>query len=385
MMHTLFLFLSLLNAPTDDSLRVVQILSEAQATIRSTRTLTYQSEWRQIYSGVDDSVAVVTGTTWLERLPGDTIFGYRFHIKGNYRGAFDYFYDGRLSREYQHKDKEITEFNPYEDNSEHSPAKARMSLLPILPLETDTALVANFLNHCASLTLADSGGFWAITKVYQTHDAGQATTQYLWIDKNSHRILRSESISLFNGTRFHLTVSVGGIVGDMNVRDSLAEPVGLAYTTTRYVKPAPRKPSPLEGKMAPDFSYTAFDGQHVRLSDLRGQYVLLDFWESWCGWCIDAFPHLASLDSGYRGQKFRLISIVSENLDKVQTILDANNVPYSTLRGDSTVIQHYRVDGRPTYVLIDPKGKILAYGPGDLDRMKALLREHLGEPATATR
>ena len=52
----------------------------------------------------------------------------------------------------------------------------------------------------------------------------------------------------------------------------------------------------------------------------------------------------------------------------------------STLKGDAHVIRDYQVDGRPTYVLIDPTGKIIAYAPGGLDRMEALLLERLGEP-----
>src|ERR1700744_1239910 len=159
-MHTFSLFFVLAFSQGGDSLQAVRVLTEAQEKIRATRTLTYRSVFRQVYSGVDDSVTTVSGTIWLERLPRDTIFGYRFHVKGAYRSAFDYFYDGKLSRDYQHADKEVTEFDPYEENSDHSPAKSRMALLPVLPLETDTGLLSTVTQHCASLSLADSGRYW---------------------------------------------------------------------------------------------------------------------------------------------------------------------------------------------------------------------------------
>lgn len=385
-MYTLSLFFALAlpqGAPPGDSLRALQVLTEAREKIRATRTLTYHSVYRQVYSGVDDSVTLVSGTVWLERLPRDTIFGYRFHVKGADRSPFDYFYDGKLAREYRRSDKELSEFDPYEENSVHSPAKSRMALLPVLAFETDTDLVSTVTEHCVSLSVADSGRYWVVTNV-QANSPSYAQTNWIWIDKDSKRVTRSEIATLYNGTHFQVSVRISDIVADTEIRDSLVQPVGLAYKITRWVKPTPPKPSPLEGKMAAEFNYTTFDGKTVRLSDLKGQYVLLDFWESWCGWCIDAFPHLAALDSGYRGRNFRLLAIVSENLDKVQTILDANRLPYSTLKGDAQVIKDYQVNGRPTYVLIDPLGKIIAYAPGGLDRMKALLQQRLGEPAVTT-
>lgn len=383
-MNFLFLLLTLpvafpttLPALSGDSVHARQVLEQAEARIRQTRTLEYRSVYRQTDSGLEDSVQTIGGKQWFERLPSDTIFGCRLHIRGS---NFDYFYTGRMVREYRPDDKEITEFDPY-DYQPHTPYKARVAILPMFTLETDTALVRTVLRNCASVDVADSGGSWVITVKLRPNEQGAQSTRRLWIDKDTYWIKRSEVIGFFNGTRFTQNYFITDLVADGPVADSLAEPVGLGYKVTHWQKPAPPKPSPLEGRQAPDFAYTSFDGHNVRLHDLRGQYVLLDFWESWCGWCIDAFPHLAALDSDYRGKPFRLVSIVTENLSKVQAILDGNHVPYSTLRGDARVINDYQVEGRPTYVLIDPKGRVIAYGPGDLDRMKALLRERLGEPA----
>lgn len=369
--------LLLLAGLLQDSLFARKVLLEAEARIRQTHTLVYHSDYRQTDSGLEDSVFAISGTQWLERAPGDTIFGYHLHVRGD---GFDYFYNGKLCHEYRSAEKEVTEFDPRSSGNAY---KARVALVPLFDLETDTALVDHLMRFCAGLSIADSGAAWVITAAMWPNASGAQSVRRLWMDKDTYRIVRSEVTGYFNGTRFTQRFVISGLTADGPVADSLLEPDGLHYKLTRYVKPGPPKPSPLEGAMAADFTYTSFDGRRVRLRDLRGNYVLLDFWESWCGWCIDAFPHLTALDSAYRGRNFRLLSIVTENLSKVQAILDGNRVSYSTLKGDGQVLKDYQVEGRPTYVLIDPSGRIIAYGPGDLDRMKALLAARLGAPVTA--
>jgi thiol-disulfide isomerase/thioredoxin len=108
------------------------------------------------------------------------------------------------------------------------------------------------------------------------------------------------------------------------------------------------------------------------LSASRGKYVLLDFWETWCGWCIEAFPHLKALDSLYGN--LQILGIATENKTGVKRLAEDNHLPYPTLLGDAEVLRRYLVEGRPTYVLIDPQGKIIAYAPGDLDKIKAVLK-----------
>ena len=140
----------------------------------------------------------------------------------------------------------------------------------------------------------------------------------------------------------------------------------------RYVYFTPRF---IQGERAPDFSAVRKDGQAVRLSDLRGSYVLLDFWGSWCGPCRAQSPDLVALYRKYGGKKlsygagFQILSvgveqdaanweaaIAQDGLFWPAHILDRStslrffNGPIATL---------YKVRQVPTTFLINPDGYIM--------------------------
>ena len=71
---------------------------------------------------------------------------------------------------------------------------------------------------------------------------------------------------------------------------------------------------PRPGEVVPDLAFTAFSGETVKLSDLRGRYVLLDFWATWCGQCVADLPAVRKLHDTYGASK-RLV-VLGLNLDE---------------------------------------------------------------------
>jgi peroxiredoxin len=121
------------------------------------------------------------------------------------------------------------------------------------------------------------------------------------------------------------------------------------------------------GALAPDFSLPDPSGQLVKLSDLRGQYVLVDFWASWCQPCRAENPNVAKAYAAYKHQKFTVVSISLDNqsaraawLKAVQD--DGLTWPQvSDLRGFNTeVAQQYAISFIPQNYLLDPQGRIVA-------------------------
>lgn len=120
------------------------------------------------------------------------------------------------------------------------------------------------------------------------------------------------------------------------------------------------------GKLAPDFEELKIDGKTtMKLSDLRGKVVLIDFWASWCGPCRKENPNVVKTYEKYKDSGFTVMS-VSLDRDKAAWLaaIEKDNLSWPNHVSDlghwsSKVPQMYGVKGIPFTVLIDQEGKII--------------------------
>jgi cytochrome c biogenesis protein CcmG, thiol:disulfide interchange protein DsbE len=130
-------------------------------------------------------------------------------------------------------------------------------------------------------------------------------------------------------------------------------------------------------------------GKPVRLADLRGRLVLLNFWATWCPPCQAETPVLRDLDEQYRGRGLAVVGIA------VQETTPADVAAYAakyglgyTIAFDATAdaFRAYKVFALPTQVLVGPDGRILQVVNGPLTdaSAKALIEPLLPQPAAAT-
>ncbi|MBI3006301.1 MAG: redoxin domain-containing protein [Ignavibacteriales bacterium] len=121
------------------------------------------------------------------------------------------------------------------------------------------------------------------------------------------------------------------------------------------------------GQPAPDFSFETTSGEKHRLSDFRGTFVLLDFWGSWCGPCVQEIPNLVQIHEKFEGRGLVIISVSN---DASASKWDrANLVDYTEKKGmkwmqvldDPTNIIHnlYKIQFWPNVFLIDREGKVM--------------------------
>jgi len=118
------------------------------------------------------------------------------------------------------------------------------------------------------------------------------------------------------------------------------------------------------GTLLPDFSQPDTSGKAVSLSSLRGNYVLVDFWASWCGPCRQENPNLVAAFKKYQSKKFTVLGV---SLDKAKEAwIDAINMDgltwthISDLQGwQNSVAQQFQIFNIPQNFLLDPDGKVI--------------------------
>jgi len=119
------------------------------------------------------------------------------------------------------------------------------------------------------------------------------------------------------------------------------------------------------GQPAPDIKLSSPEGKEIALSSLRGKYVLIDFWASWCGPCRKENPNVVRMYQQHKGKNFEIFGVsLDQSKEKwVKAIADDKLTwtHVSDLGGwQSSAAALYKVNSIPATFLIDPKGVIIA-------------------------
>lgn len=114
-------------------------------------------------------------------------------------------------------------------------------------------------------------------------------------------------------------------------------------------------------RMAPDFTLSDASGRTVKLSDYRGQVVLLNFWATWCSPCKVEIPWFVEFQRTYQNRNFTVlgVSFDDDGWKAVKPYIQAKNVDYPVMVGDDNVSMAYGgIESLPTTMLIDKEGRI---------------------------
>ena len=137
-----------------------------------------------------------------------------------------------------------------------------------------------------------------------------------------------------------------------------------ACTRKEETKPA------LEGNPAPDFALSDLSGHKVRLSDLKGKVVLVNFWATWCPPCREEVPSMANLNRLMAGKPFQMlaISIDQEGKQAIEAFFSRAGVTLPALLDSNGAIgKLYGITGVPETFIVDRKGVIMKKVVGGLD------------------
>jgi thiol-disulfide isomerase/thioredoxin len=148
----------------------------------------------------------------------------------------------------------------------------------------------------------------------------------------------------------------------------------------KYIGHTSRPEGFTENFYVPEVKARTIDLEEFKLSQLKGKYVLLDFWGTWCDPCIKLIPSLKGLHDKFKGEEFVMVSVANDNnIEKVKTFvrdhgMDWINV-YQNERGDpadADFLKKMKISVYPITILIDPDGKIISRGKGIEDIEKVL-------------
>ncbi len=143
--------------------------------------------------------------------------------------------------------------------------------------------------------------------------------------------------------------------------------------------------SGLTGQTAPDFVLKSATGENIRLSEYRGDIVMINFWATWCGPCRQEMPLLDELYGRYQRVGFNLLGInIDDDSRRAMAMVNELGISFPVLFDeDKKVSKLYEVETMPLTILLDREGTVRhvhhGYRPGYeqkyLNEIRSLLRE----------
>ena len=151
----------------------------------------------------------------------------------------------------------------------------------------------------------------------------------------------------------------------------------------------PGEDSPLVGKPAPDFTLEFLNGEKFHLADCKGQVVVLDFWATWCGPCLQVMPQVEEVVGEFPSADVRLVAVnLEESPKQITATLERHKLNVAVVLDQDGVVAHrYQANAIPQTVIVDRDGKVarlfIGGGPDYADQLREALKAVLdGKPET---
>lgn len=284
-----------------------------------------------------DTVAI-TSRTMSFTAPTEEAYAYNINI-GPYFVPNVYVRPGETAK------INVTSYNPFEVTVSGTPLLEGMSAYSNLtdPLQTEYVLARE---AGASTVTLDSiyDRFLTMTRDFIDKDPKSPAAVYALISLNGQ-----EYLDYYDKLK--------PVVDESLFREYVEQKV----SETRERVEAEKAQNAMVGKPAPAFTLKNLRGKDVSLAQFKGKWVVLDFWGSWCIWCIKGFPELKENYAKYAGQ-FEVVGIdCGDTPEQWQDAVKKYELPWVNVynpKSTDTLTKAYNIQGFPTKIIVDPAGNV---------------------------
>lgn len=320
---------------------------------------------------VTGDVRTMTGRAKITVDRSDTIFGFKFwSILDGYNQ--ERIYDGHLGYEVNPKDKNYTlTTNPSDYFLVNG--GGRIVLTDLIKLDT---------SHAISFKASEDTGFYYLTLAYADLKEYDVVKRFKELKINKAAMLpvavRQHQETLNKVQDLYYQIKEMGInspsynydFSSLNFIKQFKQQIN-----TSAISPVMH----LKDKEAPDFNLTSFDNKEVSLSKLHGKVLLLDFWEVWCGPCLESMPKIQHTYDLFKDQGLEVYGITNEikQLEASRRLIKKRGINFPMLIGNEQLKKNYKIYGIPLYILIDKRGKIVFMSEGYTSEIETAIKNAL--------
>lgn len=317
---------------------------------------------------VTGDIRTMTGNSKILIDKADPVFGFKFWVKTNSDNS-EMVYDGHIGYQTNAKEKTYILINNPSDHLLYSGA-GRLILKDFIKLDTSKAI--NFKTN-------QNSRFYYLTMFY-----GDI--------KEYSVIKRTKTIKISKETMLPLSVrqhqeTLGRVqdlfyeakevdINNPSINYNFSLPGFLKDYTQQIINKPGRPVLTLKDKEAPDFELVSFDNKSISLSKMRGKAVLLDFWEVWCGPCLESMPKVQKLYDTYKESGLLVYGITNEikQIQYSKQSVKDRRIKFPMLIGNEQIKKNYKLNAIPLYILIDKNGKVVFISEGYSDDIEAAIK-----------
>jgi len=305
------------------------------------------------------------GTALIERKENDTFHGFSFYGKRD-DVEKEYLYDNGNGFEISLKDEKYEIEHPYSIIG--SPG-GQMTVKNIFKLDS----------IYESGKLIEEDDKYILKYTYKPDTVYNVTDQTKVIELRKKDFFptkityRSKALGKTNMYQYNLS----SIKINEEVKTSISD-IKNRISDYEVIQKKKSAPNPILNEEFPKIKLPNLKNKDQIVDLEKGKFILLDFWEVWCGPCIQSFPKVEELNKKYK-DNLQIVGIVTESEESAVKLVEKKGVTFLNLFGDKEIHRDYKVNSYPRYFLIDKNGIVQNEYFGFSNEIERDIKNMIGE------